>query len=340
MKPTFYSSTARTALLVTAFLLSFLALNVGIGESLLDSAFESWTLQAERYVQTILPSLSCRHSSPSPFFFTGSQHHCTDWPPSPRFAEPPISIHAAPLPTFNKMAHTGWDSPPTSPALLNLSLPLTQSELSRLHDLAQPSNVGLGNSSELRPQLRSSREIDGARLSISEALWESLDGVREALLSSFSWEMSSVVSIRLHKLLLYGEGDHFVRHSDTYKQEGMVATLLVLLPTDAVPLQGGALHVYHPALHLGWPAQPLPEEERVWDVGQLMASMVGDEALSVCRQVSGSEYGRGVMLSWVMFWSDCEHEVERVAGGQRAMLVFNLMVGGGVISGAESVSVR
>ncbi|KAF1778388.1 hypothetical protein GQ600_10321 [Phytophthora cactorum] len=44
-----------------------------------------------------------------------------------------------------------------------------------------------------------------------------------------------------YKMLLYGEGGHFVKHQDTEKEDGMVATLVVQLPSLH---EGGDLAVY------------------------------------------------------------------------------------------------
>jgi hypothetical protein len=45
----------------------------------------------------------------------------------------------------------------------------------------------------------------------------------------------------LYKLLVYGEGGHFVKHQDTEKEDGMVATLVIQPPSLH---EGGDLVVY------------------------------------------------------------------------------------------------
>ncbi|KAG6612798.1 uncharacterized protein IUM83_03445 [Phytophthora cinnamomi] len=45
----------------------------------------------------------------------------------------------------------------------------------------------------------------------------------------------------LYKLLVYGEGGHFVKHQDTEKEDGMVAALVVQMPNVH---EGGDLVVY------------------------------------------------------------------------------------------------
>jgi hypothetical protein len=39
------------------------------------------------------------------------------------------------------------------------------------------------------------------------------------------------LAAQLYKMLLYERGSHFAPHRDSEKQEGMVATLVVMLPS-------------------------------------------------------------------------------------------------------------
>ncbi|EEY69710.1 uncharacterized protein PITG_06186 [Phytophthora infestans T30-4] len=49
------------------------------------------------------------------------------------------------------------------------------------------------------------------------------------------------LSCVLYKLLVYGEGGHFLKHQDTEKEDGMIATLVVQPPSTH---EGGDLIVY------------------------------------------------------------------------------------------------
>src|SRR6266702_1464222 len=84
----------------------------------------------------------------------------------------------------------------------------------------------------------------------------------------------------LHAMLVYGKGQFFLPHQDSEKDDAMVGTLLVSLPSAHT---GGELVVEH-----------------------------GGE--SVTYRTSKEE------LSFVAFYADCRHEVKPVKSGYRVTL--------------------
>ncbi len=92
----------------------------------------------------------------------------------------------------------------------------------------------------------------------------------------------------LYKLLVYEKGSFFLAHRDGEKLDGMVATLVIALPS---PHSGGELILTH-------------EGKR--------------------HQVSLPGAASGLELSYVAFYADCEHEVRPVRDGYRLCLVYNL----------------
>ena len=246
-------------------LLSFLGFNAYLISSkpewpapvYLDLARSSRNPQAERNAKATLPFLSCAHSSPSPCSFTGAQNHCLNgWSGGTgtrdRYPHQPCMIHGSPLWPPTGLAHPHWQARGATSALMSLFLPITQSQMSQLQPLLQPSTIGLDNKLQVhyRPQLQSSREVDGDQITLSPVMMEVFGQMNHAITSHFSWELNSVLHIQLHKLLLYEEGGLFVRHRDACEQEGMLATIVVLLPAES-RLQGGSLLVYRPA-HTSW----------------------------------------------------------------------------------------
>ena len=101
------------------------------------------------------------------------------------------------------------------------------------------------------------------------------------------------VEARLHKLLLYQPGGHFVPHRDTEKEPGMFATLVVQLPVHGGHA-GGTLRVSHRDERFEW------------------ASAEGST-------------DRNCGLQYAAFYADCEHELTAVTAGLRMVLVYNLV---------------
>jgi len=92
----------------------------------------------------------------------------------------------------------------------------------------------------------------------------------------------------LHAMLVYGKGRFFLPHQDSEKDDAMVGTLVVSLPSAHT---GGELVVEH-----------------------------GGQSV-MCR-VPTEE------LSFVAFYADCRHQVKPVKSGYRVTLTFNLLAAG------------
>ena len=67
------------------------------------------------------------------------------------------------------------------------------------------------------------------------------------------------------------------------------------------------------------------------DVSRLETTRRREVVSSECRELTDGEVGNEAALNWVMFWSNCDHEVERIKGGERVVLIFNLMFRGEAI---------
>ncbi len=92
----------------------------------------------------------------------------------------------------------------------------------------------------------------------------------------------------LHSLLVYETNQHFVAHQDSEKEDSMIGTLVVTLPSGYT---GGELMVGH---NEDWKAYR----------------------------------GSRTALSLVAFYADCRHEVLRVTSGYRITLPYNLLLHG------------
>jgi 2OG-Fe(II) oxygenase superfamily len=87
-------------------------------------------------------------------------------------------------------------------------------------------------------------------------------------------------------MLVYAPGRFFLEHQDSEKDDAMIASLVVGLPST---FKGGALEVRH---------------------GGQTATYRGSKKA----------------LSFVAFYSDCRHQVRPVASGYRAALTYNLLL--------------
>lgn len=96
---------------------------------------------------------------------------------------------------------------------------------------------------------------------------------------------------KLYKLLVYEKGGHFVKHRDTEKEDGMVATMVVQLPS---------------------------EHER----GDLVVYRGGNE---VQRHDFGKGDGTAAFLPhYAVHYADAEHALEKVKKGYRLVLMYSI----------------
>lgn len=135
--------------------------------------------------------------------------------------------------------------------------------------------------------VRDTWEIARGRIKIDQKRWHEvlvpeLDRIRKGL----GLASDCVLRAELHNLLVYEPGQFFVPHQDSEKEEGMIGTLVVTLPSK---FSGGTTIVKH-----------------------------HDEQVEL--------RGRSSKLSLVAFYADCHHEVRPVKDGYRIVLTYNLLL--------------
>ncbi|MBR9908855.1 MAG: 2OG-Fe(II) oxygenase [Gammaproteobacteria bacterium] len=130
--------------------------------------------------------------------------------------------------------------------------------------------------------------MDSEQVSFTNPKWQPLiDAIVSEIQQKLGLETRQLVA-NLYKLLVYEKGSFFLSHRDGEKLDGMVATLVVSLPS----------------IHTD---------------GELVVSHNGHR--HVCDfpgAASGNE------LSFAAFYADCEHEVQPLASGYRLCLTYNL----------------
>lgn len=184
----------------------------------------------------------------------------------------------------------------------DVKLPLAPGAVKSLIDVAQPAQFGWRDQTLLDKRVRNTWEIPAERIKIGDAGWRkalqsALDELAIDLGLPGRGRKTSALRAHLHNMLIYQPGQFFRAHQDTEKLPGMVATLIVVLPSAH---EGGALIVEHQ----------------------------GDK-----RRFQGAAPGRKLKL--IAFYADCQHELRPVRKGYRVALTYNLTLGGASGSGGS-----
>ena len=169
----------------------------------------------------------------------------------------------------------------------HVKFPVTPAKARKLLGLGQPARFGRGEETLTDPDVRDTWEIPKH---LVRAEWN--DATLKDILATVKEELglpnAAELTADLHSLLVYEPNQHFLAHQDSEKDDSMVGTLVVTLPSSYA---GGELMVGH-------------NEE--W------------------KAYRGSK----TALSLVAFYADCRHEVLRVKSGYRITLTYNLLLHG------------
>ncbi|EEP81894.1 predicted protein [Uncinocarpus reesii 1704] len=160
-----------------------------------------------------------------------------------------------------------------------------------------PATFGLGQKDVLDTSYRHAGKLDADRFcsTFHPADFGILDSIEQTLLPNINSSQENTLEFRrvraeLYKLNIYsGPSGLFRAHVDTPRSPDQFGSLVVCLPSSH---EGGTLIVRHQGKSV----------EFVWD------------------NASSSH------IQWAAFYSDCEHEIERVTKGYRMTLTYNLYV--------------
>ena len=168
-----------------------------------------------------------------------------------------------------------------------VKFPVTPAKARKLLGLGQPARFGRGEETLTDPDVRDTWEIPKHLI---RAEWDS--AALKDLLSTAKEELglphAAGLTADLHSFLVYEPNQFFLAHQDSEKDDSMVGTLVVTLPSSYA---GGELMVGH------------NEEWKAY-------------------------LGSKTALSLVAFYADCRHEVLRVKSGYRITLTYNLLLHG------------
>jgi predicted 2-oxoglutarate/Fe(II)-dependent dioxygenase YbiX len=165
--------------------------------------------------------------------------------------------------------------------------PLTPAKARKLIELGQPARFGRGAETLTDADVRDTWEIPKGLVS---AVWNdaSLTDILTTVKDELGISHRAELTAELHSFLVYEPGQFFLAHQDSEKDDSMIGTLVVTLPSSYT---GGELVVGR------------------------------DEELKAYR-------GSRSALSLVAFYADCRHEVLAVKSGYRITLTYNLLLRG------------
>ena len=165
--------------------------------------------------------------------------------------------------------------------------PVTPAKARKLIGLGQPARFGRGEETLTDPDVRDTHEIPRH---LVRAEWDgvTLKDVLATVKEELGLPNAAELTAGLHSLLVYEPDQFFLAHQDTEKDDSMVGTLVVTLPSSYT---GGELMVEH-------------DGERT------------------------AYRGSRAALSLAAFYADCRHEVLRVRSGYRITLTYNLFLHG------------
>ena len=168
-----------------------------------------------------------------------------------------------------------------------VKFPVTPAKARKLAGLGQPARFGRGEETLTDPDVRDTWEIPKH---LVRARWEDavLKDVLATVKDGLGLPHAAGLTADLHSFLVYEPNQFFLAHQDTEKDNSMIGTLVVTLPSS---YSGGELVVAH------------SEEQKAYR-------------------------GSRASLSLVAFYADCRHEVLRVKSGYRLTLTYNLLLDG------------
>lgn len=160
-----------------------------------------------------------------------------------------------------------------------LSFPLKPKVVEALISQCEQAPFGKGTKTLVDTKVRRTFELSPDRFQISEE-WNAQVATVVAEVAEKLGLPPGELHAELYKLLVYRRGDFFKPHRDSEKDDGMVASLIIVLPNA---FNGGELTVRQSA--------------------------------SRVRQFQFPEAASGLGISYAAFYADCEHEVSKLSSG-------------------------
>ncbi|WP_298210773.1 2OG-Fe(II) oxygenase [Ferrimicrobium sp.] len=168
-----------------------------------------------------------------------------------------------------------------------IQLPVPQVQARQLCAISRPARYGQGEHTLFDKRVRDTWEVPKSRVKIDKRRWnQTLGPVLDQLTSALGFPEGSQLRAEFHSMLVYAPGQFFLPHQDSEKDDAMVGSLVVGLPSA---FTGGALEIHQGA-------------------------------------ETATYRGSKKSLSFVGFFSDCRHQVRPVTSGYRVVLTYDLLI--------------
>lgn len=173
-----------------------------------------------------------------------------------------------------------------------VKLPLSTASAKKLIKLAKPAKYGWRDQTLLDKNIRDVWEIAKSRVKIDNRTWnKTLTPLLDKFRAKLGLPEGARLKPHLHNMLVYEKGQFFQTHQDSEKLEGMVATLVLVLPCEH---SGGALVIEHQGTQKRF-STTQPKQDKI---------------------------------TAFAFYADCQHEIKPVTSGYRVSLTYNLVLEG------------
>jgi hypothetical protein len=167
--------------------------------------------------------------------------------------------------------------------------PVTKATAAELCAAAVLARHGYKTETRLDRRVRDTWEIPSARIAIDKRRWDrTLLPQLEVIRRDLGLPEDCRLKVSLHNLLIYEPGQFFIPHQDSEKTDDMIATLVVLLPSDS---SGGEIVIRH-----------------------------HDRTMTF----RGSRRD----IAFIAFYADCQHEIRPVTRGYRVALTYTVSLTG------------
>ncbi len=176
-----------------------------------------------------------------------------------------------------------------SDTFLPTKLPLRSVDFRTLCQTAKPAPYGKRTNTIVDTSVRDTLEVDASAVKYSDEFDEAIQKAAQQVAQQMQLDADRL-QVELYKLLIYPKGGFFLPHRDSEKRRGMVATMIVVLPSSFV---GGELIVRH-------------EGRR--------------------KDFLFAKARTGMHAQFAGFFADCQHEVVKVTSGVRVCLACNLIL--------------
>src|SRR4051794_19015063 len=111
-------------------------------------------------------------------------------------------------------------------------LPIRAPLAKKLIAVARPAKFGLGEQTLTDTAVRDTWELTPDQLTLGGPDWAPLlDGALEHFRDELGLPRTSRLRVEPHSMLVYGKGQFFLPHQDSQKDDAMVGTLVLFLPS-------------------------------------------------------------------------------------------------------------